>query len=396
MFTLPEKSQAAKALTHCERVRDGGWGSQVQGEWGGMVGELVRGEADIAVAALDITHKRSTAVDFLLGFLYSKYQLVMRRPSSSDYVWTAYTKQMENRAWAAMGAVVVLSLLVTTLVVICSGRRGHHISLSDTLITVLGFLMGQGGNVGLMPASLCVVAVTCLLLHQLLLAHYNSGLITALAVGPPLTLISNLNDINRNPSLTLGYVKGSSLTEHFKATCYYLLYHEIFLSFSKTSHPSQDSPAQVYQETYQSVESKNFKNVVGSLEEGIERVLKEEYVFMECEASLLYKYGQDCRLYCLPEAYFPSQASFALPKGSPLLPVFNRLVLEMQSSGVLRKLQEDWAPRNMDNCNQLHTEPIQLKILFTVYLVLCSGMVISVLVLIGEIFIARLMKAPKP
>ncbi|XP_069172808.1 glutamate receptor-like [Procambarus clarkii] len=200
----------------CERVRDGGWGSQVQGEWGGMVGELVRGEADIAVAALDITHKRSTAVDFLLGFLYSKYQLVMRRPSSSDYVWTAYIKQMENRAWAAMGAVVVLSLLVTTLVVICSGRRGHHISLSDTLITVLGFLMGQGGNVGLMPASLCVVAVTCLLLHQLLLAHYNSGLITALAVGPPLTLISNLNDINRNPSLTLGYVKGSSLTEHFK------------------------------------------------------------------------------------------------------------------------------------------------------------------------------------
>lgn len=54
-------------------MRDGGWGSQVQGEWGGMVGELVRGEADIAVAALDITHKRSTAVDFLLGFLYSKY-----------------------------------------------------------------------------------------------------------------------------------------------------------------------------------------------------------------------------------------------------------------------------------------------------------------------------------
>ncbi|XP_069165791.1 glutamate receptor-like [Procambarus clarkii] len=227
----------------CERVRDGGWGSQVQGEWGGMVGELVRGEADIAIAALDITHKRSTAVDFLLGFLYSKYQLVMRRPSSSDYVWTAYTKQMENRAWAAMGAVVVLSLLVTTLVVICSGRRGHHISLSDTLITVLGFLMGQGGNVGLMPASLCVVAVTCLLLHQLLLAHYNSGLITALAVGPPLTLISNLNDINRIPSLTLGYVKGSSLTEHFKFKDVYELRNIIqsYIQREKVTYKSVDT-----------------------------------------------------------------------------------------------------------------------------------------------------------
>lgn len=85
----------------------------------------------------------------------------------------------------------------------------------------------------------------------------------------------------------------------------------------------QDSLA--YQKIYRTLESSNFETAVASVEEGIKRVLKEPYVFMDWELSLLYSYGQDCRLYVLPTGYFGTQASFAITKGSPLVPVFNKM-----------------------------------------------------------------------
>ncbi|XP_053642597.2 probable glutamate receptor [Cherax quadricarinatus] len=357
----------------CEVVKDHGWGTLLSTGWSGMIGEVVRDEADIAVAALDITEQRESAVDFLLGFIYAKYQLVMRRPSSSDVVWRAYTKQFEGRAWAAAGMVVMLAIMVTVMVVYCSRRRGIHLTLSDTLITVTAFLVGQGADLSEVPTSLRMVSVSCMLLHMLLLQHYTSDLITALAVGPPLPAITNLEDINRSPSLTLGYLKGSSLIEYFR-----------------------DSPAQVYQRTYQTIVSRNFDGIVESMDEGIERVLKEAYVFMEWEVTLFYKFGQDCRLYRLPTGYFPAQASFALKKGSPLVPVFNNLLMELLSAGIVKKAEEQYTPHNIIDCNQLQTEPIQLKTLFTVFLMLGGTLVISFLILAGEILRAKfLFGAPR-
>ncbi|XP_042217663.1 probable glutamate receptor [Homarus americanus] len=329
--------------TQCHQVKDGGWGSQVGDRWTGMVGEVVRGEADIGVAPLDITLKRTTAVDYLVGFLYSKYRLVMRRPSASDFVWTAYTKQFQTEVWAAVAMVIVAAGVVNILVVCCSRRWGSSLRLSDALIIFTGCLLGQ-----------------------VLLAHYTSDLITALAAGLPLPTVANLDDINQDPSLDLGYLKGSSLTEYFK-----------------------ESPALVYQNTYQSIVADNFETMVESLDDGMKRVISESFVFMEWDVPILYNYGHDCRLFMLPSSYFPTQASFIIRKGSPLVPVLNRLLMEMQSAGILRKWQEKWTPQ-VTTCQQLHTDPMELKSLFTVFLLLAGGMILSVLILIGEVLYVKL------
>lgn len=52
-------------------VKDKAYGSQNEttGEWNGMIGEVKRGEADLAIADLTITSKREKAVDFTLPFM---------------------------------------------------------------------------------------------------------------------------------------------------------------------------------------------------------------------------------------------------------------------------------------------------------------------------------------
>lgn len=43
-----------------EMVKDGAYGGEVNGRWNGMVGEVMRGVADLAVAPMTITYERET------------------------------------------------------------------------------------------------------------------------------------------------------------------------------------------------------------------------------------------------------------------------------------------------------------------------------------------------
>ncbi|KAK7074050.1 hypothetical protein SK128_004529 [Halocaridina rubra] len=68
------RSDSSNAEHDTNEVRDQAWGSQLpNGTWIGMIGDVYEGRADIAIANLDITHQRSTAVDFLIGIASEKY-----------------------------------------------------------------------------------------------------------------------------------------------------------------------------------------------------------------------------------------------------------------------------------------------------------------------------------
>ena len=56
-------------------VKDGLYGSLINGTWNGMIGELIRGEADLLLAPITTTTKRSYFVEF--GEIYMEITLVI-------------------------------------------------------------------------------------------------------------------------------------------------------------------------------------------------------------------------------------------------------------------------------------------------------------------------------
>ena len=58
-------------------AEDGFFGSYANRTWNGMIGELVNGKADIAVATLTSTSKRSTVVDFGDAFLHVTFGILV-------------------------------------------------------------------------------------------------------------------------------------------------------------------------------------------------------------------------------------------------------------------------------------------------------------------------------
>ena len=62
-------------------VKDGRFGKKdANGSWNGIIGELVRNEADLSVAPLTITSKREIDVDFSHPFIETEISLMMKRP----------------------------------------------------------------------------------------------------------------------------------------------------------------------------------------------------------------------------------------------------------------------------------------------------------------------------
>ncbi|XP_047488086.1 probable glutamate receptor [Penaeus chinensis] len=348
----------------CHRVRDGQWGSVVNGEWTGVFKELSDGTADIAVAPLSMSVVRSTKADFLIGLMVSgnqssamkhvhiiscdmhygshlictvflfthlcihkyRFKIVLKRPSNEDYIWTVYTKQFEPGVWG------VLTLLTTALCFSLSRKRPER-----------------------------GIVLMLLVLQVLLLAFYTSNLVSALTVGPPLPPMENLEDVYSDSSITIGFTRGSTIANEFNT----------------------DNP--LYQAILHRLKD---KDLVMSPEEGVARALKGGYAYMVWEFFYKMNFGSECGAFLLSPSYFPHQASIAMPKDSPLVPVLNKVLLDIQSVGLLRKWWMEIDVARAD-CNALVTAPIELKTVLTPFLLLGFSLLVSLGILAVEVVVYR-------
>ncbi|XP_069974834.1 glutamate receptor ionotropic, delta-1-like [Penaeus vannamei] len=125
------------------------------------------------------------------------------------------------------------------------------------------------------------------------------------------------------------------------------------------------------------------EDLVLSPEEGMERVLKGDYAFMEWEFYYNLNFGDECGAFLLPASYFPDYTSFALRKGSPLVPVMNALVMDMLSVGLIRKW---WQELKADSdCGNRETSAIELKTVLTPFLLLSVSILVSAGILAIEV-----------
>lgn len=65
---------------------DGKYGYKEGNSWNGMIGELVRGQADMAAADLTVTAERSLVIDFTQPFMTRRMGLLVKKPCDGSVV----------------------------------------------------------------------------------------------------------------------------------------------------------------------------------------------------------------------------------------------------------------------------------------------------------------------
>lgn len=86
-------------------VKDGAFGSidRKTQKWNGMIGELIRKEADLAVSSLTITAKRSKVVDFTYPFVEAANGILVSTESASHTIWEfAFLDTFSVPLWVAL------------------------------------------------------------------------------------------------------------------------------------------------------------------------------------------------------------------------------------------------------------------------------------------------------
>lgn len=83
-------------------VKDGKYGSEnpnVAGGWDGIVGELIRREADIAIASMTITSERERVIDFSKPFMSLGISIMIKKPVRQRPSFFSFLNPLSKEIW---------------------------------------------------------------------------------------------------------------------------------------------------------------------------------------------------------------------------------------------------------------------------------------------------------
>ncbi|XP_061114620.1 probable glutamate receptor [Conger conger] len=351
-------------------VKDGKYGS-VQpetGQWSGMIGEVIRGEADLAVAPLTITALRERVVDMTTPFMQTGISFILRKDMvrKDEGGYFHFLCPFSTEAWVGILAaylVTALSMCIAARLSPCEWAQPQEEDNSFTLLHSLWYavaaftLQGAGPH----PKSLSgrVISAIWWLFTAVVLASYFANLSAMLHSNTKHVDLECFEDLANQDVIDYGSIGSGSTFYFFKYS---------------------DNPA--YRRIYEHMERK--KSYVSSMEEGIRRALEGNYAFIGESVSLDLTAARHCNLTRSQAVVGMRGYGIAGPLGSPLVKNLTIAILEMSESGrmdiLLRKwwTSSCWGEGDTDSPLKPHT----LKGMF---LVLALGLALGLLLALLEL-----------
>eukprot|EP00058_Branchiostoma_floridae_P005508 XP_002590996.1 hypothetical protein BRAFLDRAFT_119091 [Branchiostoma floridae] len=381
-------------------VSDGEYGRyrEETGNWTGMVGDVVSGTADIAVAIVSITSRRQAVGDFTLPFYANGITMAMRKAQSSKSNW-GFVKPFEGRLWA--------TILMTAVAVAIFQGVANFVTKKRDPETEQYVTRGRGilgANAGFceymwqswvllvqlspdfLPRSLSGRIVTFFWGIGVLVAisTYTANLAAFLTVSNVDSSINSPEDLltqvsyTASPENLLKQVSYTASPEDLLTQVSYTASPEDLLTLrsiasspenlltqvSYTASPGdlltqkevsfgavepyaswtqfQTTRMEPYHSLGEAMEA-NKDAVVQSMAEGLEKARTENYALFADSAELDYAVSrQPCDLKTVGRLFWQTGFGLFLPKDSPYVVEFNRAILRAEEQGVTAEMDHKW------------------------------------------------------
>uniref|UniRef100_A0A3Q1GM17 Si:ch211-251b21.1 n=1 Tax=Acanthochromis polyacanthus TaxID=80966 RepID=A0A3Q1GM17_9TELE len=323
-------------------VKDNRYGSiDSSGNWNGMIGEVVRGEADLAVAPLTLTAVREQFVDMTTPFISHFYScLTQCSIRTQDRLFFCRISPTE---WAE------------------PDTDEHSFTLLHSFWYITGALTLQGAGPHPKALSGRVVSAIWWIFAVLLLACYFGNFHSMLHSNSKHISIKSFEDLANQDVIDYGTVEAGST----------------MLFFKNSNNP-------VYRRIYERMERK--KSYVSSMEEGVRRTQEGNFAFIGEAVSLDLAVARYCKLARSQEVISMRAYSIAAPLGSPLVKNLTNAILQLSESGELTYLRDKWWASSCVSADGAHVSeallPYDLRGLF---LLLGLGLGVGLLLALLEL-----------
>uniref|UniRef100_A0A8C6UIU9 Glutamate ionotropic receptor AMPA type subunit 1 n=1 Tax=Neogobius melanostomus TaxID=47308 RepID=A0A8C6UIU9_9GOBI len=344
-----------------ELVGDGKYGARDPESkmWNGMVGELVYGQADVAVAPLTITLVREQVIDFSKPFMSLGISIMIKKPTKCKPGVFSFLDPLAYEIWmcivfAYIGVSVVLFLVSRFspyewkgeeeeeeeegTLDSCGPRRPHQspqkekekeepeytndFGIFNSLWFSLGAFMQQGCDISPRSLSGRIVGGVWWFFTLIIISSYTANLAAFLTVERMVSPIEGAEDLAKQTEIAYGTLDGGSTKEFFKRSK--IAVFEKMWSYMRSTEPSV---------------------FVKNTPEGVLRVRKSKGKYAYLLESSMNEYIEQrkpCDTMKVGGNLDSKGYGVATPKGSPLRNPVNLAVLKLNEQGLLDKLKNRW------------------------------------------------------
>ncbi|XP_071324871.1 glutamate receptor ionotropic, kainate 3 isoform X3 [Trachinotus anak] len=365
-------------------VPDGRYGSQDdKGLWNGMIRELIEHRADLAVAPLTITYMREKVIDFSKPFMSMGISILYRKPNATNNGFFSFLNPMTPDIWVY----ILLAYLGVSCVLFVIARFSpyewydahpcnpgsdvveNNFTLLNSFWFGVGSLMQQGSE--LMPKALStrIIGGIWWFFTLIIISSYTANLAAFLTVERMDSPVDSADDIAKQTKIEYGVVKDGATMSFFKK--------------SKVS---------TFEKMWAFMSSRPSTSLVKSIEDGIQRVLKSDYALIMESTTIDYITKRNCNLTQVGGLIDSKGYGIGTPLGSPYRDKISIAILSILEDGRLHMLKEKWwSGSSCLDGERRETGPMGIQNLGGIFIVLASGLVLSVFVAIAE-FIYKLRK----
>ncbi|XP_052069391.1 glutamate receptor-like [Mytilus californianus] len=354
---------------------DNAYGSvEDDGTWNGMVGMVMRKEADFAAGPFTITAARESVIDFTKTYMEEGVGILTLRPQEEANKEYKMFKPLSVIVWILIGvAIVVIGvfMFVINRYSPCSTaieEHQHYLEtgkLSSSMWLIYGAFVEQGGDAQPRSLSGRVMLSFWWIFTILMSATYTANLAAYLTVTIIDSPINSLEELARHEDIRPLIFSGANL-------------HTLFQT-AKTS---------VYRQIWSKMEEMPKAN---HLETILSYVRTNEYALLLDNSVLEFIMLQDCKTYAVADETFNKAGlGFVLPEHSDYLNAFNIAIMKMTEAGLIEKWREKWWPKSeSDSCTSTDrsgsAQSLGLDSLFGLFYVYFGVVGIAVLSFIVEL-----------
>nr|XP_033812399.1 glutamate receptor ionotropic, kainate 3 [Geotrypetes seraphini] len=364
-------------------VEDGKYGAQDEkGQWNGMIRELIDHKADLAVAPLTITHLREKAIDFSKPFMTLGIGILYRKPNGTNPGVFSFLNPLSPDIWMY----ILLAYLGVSCVLFVIARFSPYewydahpcnpgsdiVENSFTLLNsfwfAVGALMQQGSE--LMPKALStrIIGGIWWFFTLIIISSYTANLAAFLTVERMESPIDSADDLAKQTKTEYGTILNGATMSFFKK--------------SKIS---------TFEKMWAFMSSKP-SAIVKNKEEGIQRVLTADYALLMESTTIEYIIQRNCNLTQIGGLIDSKGYGIGTPMGSPYRDRITLAILQLQEEDKLHIMKEKWwRGGGCPEEESKEASALGIQNVGGIFIVLAGGLVLSVVVAIGE-FMYKLRK----
>ncbi|XP_043287148.1 glutamate receptor 1 isoform X2 [Venturia canescens] len=390
-------------------VQDGKYGrenTEMPGGWDGMVGELIRKEADIAIASMTITSERERVIDFSKPFMSLGISIMIKKPVKQKPGVFSFLNPLSKEIWVC----VIFSYIGVSIVLFIVSRfspyewrvlqstgngdssmvarndpslqhphgpqgtahppnpcMANDFSILNSMWFSLGAFMQQGCDISPRSMSGRIVGSVWWFFTLILISSYTANLAAFLTVERMVTPINSAEDLAAQTDVLYGTMRHGSTWEFFQKS-QISLYNKMWEFMNSRQH--------VFVNTY---------------DEGIKRVRasKGKYALLiESPKNDYINAREPCDTMKVGRDLDAKGFGVATPIGSPLRDKINLAVLSLKETGELANLVNRWwydrAECRLGDKQDASRNELSLSNVAGIFYILIGGLLLALAVALLE------------